>query len=69
VHCAGLDREFLFGRAQLIAQIPVARLQRKNSGGLFAKLDFEAIDGVTFLAEFGKLAGAFRLELLAVCGE
>ena len=58
VHGAGLDREFLFGGAQLVAQCFVARFQRENRGGLFAELDLETIDGVALLAEFGKLAGA-----------
>ena len=64
MHGAGLDREFLFGRAQLVAQRLVARFQRKNGGGLFAELDLEPVDGVALLAEFGKLAGGFGLELL-----
>ena len=58
VHRAGLDREFFFGRAQLVAQRLVARFERENGGGLFAELDLEPVDGVALLAEFGELAGA-----------
>ena len=37
VHDAGLGRDFFLGGAQLIAQRLVARFQRENGGGLFAR--------------------------------
>src|SRR6185503_4576865 len=56
--------DFFLGRAQLVAQRAVARLERENGGGLLAQLDLEPVDGVALLADLGKLAGAFGLELL-----
>ena len=64
VHGAGLGRDLVFGRAQLVAQRLVARFQCENGGGLFAELDLEPVDGVALLAEFGELAGGAVLELI-----
>ena len=64
MHDGGLGRDFVFGRAQLIAQRLVARFQRKNGGGLFAELHLEPVDGVAFFADLGELAGGLGLELL-----
>ena len=55
---AGLDRELVLGRAQLILDALVARFEREDGRGLFAELDLEPVDDVGLLAEFGELAGA-----------
>ena len=59
-----LGGELFFRRTQLVLQRLLARLEREDRGVLFAQLDFQAVDRVGFLAEFGKLAGGLVLELL-----
>ncbi len=59
-----LDLEFLLGGAELIAQASLARLEGEHSRSLFTEFFLELIDGVSLLAELGKLAGGFRLHLL-----
>src|SRR5579885_1793250 len=64
VHRGGLDRNLLLGRAQLIAQRLVARLEGEDRGGLLAEFDLKSVDGVVLLAELGKLARRLGLKLL-----
>ena len=61
---ARLDLEFLFGRAQLIAQTLVAGFEREDRGGLVAELLLELIDGVAFLAKLGELRRGLGFHLL-----
>ena len=59
-----LDLEFLFGGAQLVAQVLLARLEGEDGRGLFAELFLELIDGVGLLADLGELVGGLGLHLL-----